>query len=333
MTPMRSPVAMVVFAREDTTRRVFERVRQAQPPKLFVIADGPRPERPGEAERCAATRAVFDEVDWDCEVHRRLAEVNLGCGRSVSEGVSWVFEHVEEAVVLEDDCLPEPSFFPYCDELLERYRDDERVMVVSGNNFDPAAPATPPHSYGFQRNYGTWGWATWKRAWRHMDMAVPHWPALRDTSWLLDVQGTERAVAFWRAIFDRAHSAGAAADHWTFDYQWYCSCWAQHGLGIVPSSNLVTNIGFGNHATNTSWQESPLAGYPTRPIRLPLVHPPTMVRDLDADVRTFDFAFAPPVPPVAGPLVRARRRAVQALPAALQTRARGVRARLREVTG
>jgi hypothetical protein len=131
---LKTPVALIIFKRPDTTERVFETIRQAKPPKLLVVADGPRTDQPGEAEKCAATRAIIDRVDWDCEVLKNYSDSNLGCGLRPATGISWVFEQVEEAIVLEDDCVPHPTFFRFCEELLEYYRHDERIMSISGIN-------------------------------------------------------------------------------------------------------------------------------------------------------------------------------------------------------
>ena len=140
---MKTPVAFLIFNRPETTARVLEEIARARPPKLLVVADGPRADRPGEADLCRAARAVLSRVDWPCEVLTNFSETNLGCRRRVSSGLDWVFEEVEEAIVLEDDCLPHPSFFPFCEELLERYRADERVMAVSGDNFQQGRRRTP----------------------------------------------------------------------------------------------------------------------------------------------------------------------------------------------
>ena len=168
----RTPVAMLIFNRPETTARVFERVREARPPKLLVVADGPRADRPGEAGRCREARAVVEAVDWPCELMTDYSEANLGCGERISSGLDWVFDSVEEAIVLEDDCLPHPSFFRFCEELLKRYRAEERVMHVSGDNFQSAGRAggavgrllrlagrSWSPSYYFSRYAHVWGWA------------------------------------------------------------------------------------------------------------------------------------------------------------------------------
>ena len=286
---MDTAVALIIFNRPHTTERVLMEIAKVKPAKLFVIADGPRPGRPGEAERCVAARAIIERVDWECEVLRNYSDVNLGCGRRPATGISWVFEQVEEAIILEDDCVPDPCFFRFCEELLVKYRDDERVMMISGNNFLSEARRTA-YSYFFYRNIGLWGWATWRRAWQHHDIEIKLWPRLCDSPWLLDILGDARAAEHWRRIFDRAYARRGNVDYW--DYQWTFACWAQNGLAISPSSNLVSNIGFGEDSTHMTSTGNKLANIPTTRMSFPLQHPPYIVRDREADQLIFEVAFA-----------------------------------------
>ena len=157
-------VLFVIFRRPEATARVFEAIRRARPSRLFVAADGPRPGRQDEAELCRQTRAVVERVDWPCQVVTRFQETNQGIKEGVTGAISWFFSQVDEGIILEDDCLPHPDFFPYCAALLKQYRDDERVFHVGGNNFQPKSRVMA-ESYYFSRYNHIWGWATWKRAW------------------------------------------------------------------------------------------------------------------------------------------------------------------------
>jgi hypothetical protein len=271
-------IAFFIFNRPDTTARVFERIAMARPARLLVVADGPRPSRPGEAELCARTRAVIDAVDWECEVRTLYSDVNLGCRARVASGLSWVFEQAESAIILEDDCLPDPTFFRFCDALLERYRHDERIALVSGINFQPAGRPVTGDSYYYSCYAHVWGWASWRRVWKSYDVAIPLWPQVRQTDLLLDVVGSRASAGAWRNIFDAVHAG--AIDTW--DYQLTFSCWVQHRLCIVPRVNLVTNIGFGEGATHTT-QAGPLADIPSTAMTFPLLHPLTMTRHRAAD--------------------------------------------------
>lgn len=283
--PVRSPVALAIFRRPDLTERVLEAVRGARPERLLVFADGPRPGEPGEAEACAAARAVIDRVDWPCEVSTEFADRHLGARERIATGLDWVFGQVGEAIVLEDDCLADPSFFPYCDELLERYRDDERVWSVSGNDFrfrpEPAAT-----DYAFSRYPLIWGWATWARAWCNYEPEVAAWERLRGTGWLEELLGNPLAATYWARIFDQVRDG---LDSW--DYGWTLASWLGGGLTAVPTRNLVSNHGFRSDATHTT-ELSPFAALPTAPIALPLRHPAAVERDAENDRFIEDVVFS-----------------------------------------
>lgn len=284
---MRSAVLFLVFNRPDTTRRVLESIRQARPPRLYVAADGPRMARAGEAQRCAEVRALASAVDWPCEVRTLFRDENLGCRRAVSGGISWFFEHEAEGIIVEDDCVADPSFFAYADELLARYRDDPRVMCVSGDNFISGS-WRPEASYYFSQFVHIWGWATWRRAWSLYDAEMNGWKladkAQSLQSWL---PGQRQAQAFWRNCFD----AVAAGKVDTWDYQWVYTCWRHGGLSAMPATNLISNIGFGPDATHTVTPESKLARLPVSPLEMPLRHPPTIHADRGADLWTTRNVF------------------------------------------
>ncbi|WP_152590672.1 glycosyltransferase family 2 protein [Nostoc sphaeroides] len=275
---MKTPVAFLIFNRPDTTAKVFEAIRQAKPPKLLVVADGPRSDRPGEAEKCAATRAIIDSVDWECEVLTDYCDVNLGCKKRVSSGLHWVFAQVEEAIILEDDCLPNPSFFPFCEELLERYREDNRIAVISGQNVQFGRKRTD-YSYYFSQYNHCWGWASWRRAWQNFDYDMQLWPLIRDNGWLKDILQDDSAVKCWTKIFQDTYDGKIN----TWDYQWTFSCWIQNSLSILPNVNLISNIGFGDTGTNTKDVNSIFSNIPTENLDFPLKHPSFLVEDTQAD--------------------------------------------------
>jgi hypothetical protein len=285
---MKTPVALIVFNRPDCAARILGAIAKAKPEKLFVIADGPRPDSPEDVEKCAQTRALLSRVDWDCEVLRDFSEVNLGCRMRPVTGIGRLFEQVEEAVILEDDCLPHPSFFQYCEELLERYRDDQRVMMIGGTNF-LTRWKTAHQSYYFSRFGGTWGWATWRRAWRLNDHQMKIWPAVLESGALEEMFPNPRHAAYWKEIFQSVYD-GRLPDAW--DYQWLLACWMNSGYRIFPEVNLISNIGFRPDATHT-FGESPFANMPAAPISFPLKHPEMMVRSARAD-ELIQEKFCPP---------------------------------------
>lgn len=282
-----TPVALMVFNRPSQTRLVFERVREQRPVRLLVVADGPRPDRPGEAERCAAVRDLVTAVDWPCQLSTNFADANMGCRDRITSGIDWIFEVEEEAIIIEDDCLPHPTFFRFCAELLRRYEDDERVMAVSGDNFQ-FGQVTNAHSYYFSRYFHCWGWATWRRAWRLHDVGMPFWPELRNDGWLEHLINDPVERAHWRSAFD---AVGSGALN-TWDYQWVYSIWRQSALTILPHENLVSNIGAGAEATHTTGAD-PFMGLPSREMPFPLRHPPHVVRDFIADAAFARRAFGP----------------------------------------
>jgi hypothetical protein len=281
-----TPVAFLIFNRPDTTARVFEAIRQAKPPKLLVVADGPRPDRPDDVEKCKAARAIIDKVDWDCAVLKNYSEVNLGCGKRPATGITWVFEQVEEAIIFEDDCLPHPTFFRFCEELLNYYRHDERIMVISGNNFQFGRSRTN-YSYYFSRYNHIWGWASWRRAWKYFDYDLKLWPKIKNENWLTSILEDKTAVKYWTKNFQRTYEGEPTV----WDYRWTFACWIQNGLTILPSVNLVSNIGFGEGATHTSSSKSKVANLPVEEMIFPLKHPPFLLRHVEADDFTHNNIF------------------------------------------
>jgi hypothetical protein len=248
---MQSPVAFILFNRPAVTERVFAAIRAARPPELFLIADGPRQNIPEDPARCAAARAMTEKVDWPCQVHRKFADTNVGLRRNVSEGLDWVFAQTEEAIILEDDCLPDPSFFPFCDELLARYRTDPTVGMICGTNLAPKEIAPDDDaSYYFSRYCIIWGWATWRRAWQYYDREMKEWPSLGKDGWLEDKVATSTAVNFWRRHFDDCHQQHPDGLN-TWDIQLVFAFWRHQMRSIVARKNLVRNLGIGAEATHT----------------------------------------------------------------------------------
>ncbi|BAZ53539.1 methyltransferase FkbM [Nostoc sp. NIES-4103] len=284
---LKTPVVFIIFKRPNTTEKVFEAIRKAKPPKLLVIGDGPRTDRPGEAEKCEATREIIQRVDWNCEVLTNYSEVNLGCNKRVSSGLDWVFEQVEEAIILEDDCLPHPTFFPFCEELLEKYRNDSRVISISGQNVQLGRKRTK-YSYYFSRYNHCWGWATWRRAWQHYDIHMKLWAEVKDSGYLKDILKDPGAVKFWTNYFQKTYEN--RLDSWAV--RWTFASWVQNGISILSNTNLISNIGFGLEATHTL-TENPFANLPVEAVDFPLNHPPFMIRDDVADHFTQNTLYDP----------------------------------------
>lgn len=281
-----TPIGFFIFNRPELTQRVFARIARARPRSLLVVADGPRTERPDDETLITATRKIVEQVDWPCDLRTNFASENLGCRRRVSSGLDWVFEQVDEAIILEDDCLPDPTFFAYCHELLERYRNDRRVMAIGGTNFQEGREQTAD-SYYFSKYFHCWGWATWRRAWNLYDVEMGGWPEFRDSSALGAIADTSEEFAHWRHAFKRLHLG--LVDTW--DYQFTFAMWAAGALSIVPTMNLISNIGFGSDATHTKTPDHPWANRPTSRLE-GWRHPESVQRCRPADMHTFKTVFA-----------------------------------------
>ena len=280
-----TPIAFFIFNRPDVTRTVFEAIAKMQPETLLVIADGPR--SPEERAKCDEARAVLREVNWPCRLLTEYSETNLGCKERLSSGLRWVFSQCEEAIILEDDCVPEPSFFPFCTQMLERYRDDERVMMITGTNY-LLDRLRVPESYVFSRYYCVWGWATWKRAWALYDIALQDWAEMKAQGQLQGIYSQPFMRASVAAGFDLASQN--KIDTW--DIQWSYTCLFNSGLCIVPRVNLISNIGTVGHHSSTQDRNhfKPVFALDTAA----LVHPSKMFPDQRYDRPFFEDQFQPP---------------------------------------
>jgi hypothetical protein len=277
---MKSPVLLLVFNRPETTRQVFDAVRAARPPRLYIAADGPRGARSGEAQRCDEVRRIVAAVDWPCDVKTLFRDRNLGCKIGVASGIDWFFAHEPEGIILEDDILPVGTFFDFCDELLARYRHEDRVWMISGSNLI-AKHFEAKDSYFFSRYTQIWGWASWRRAWLHYDVRMAEWPAWRDSKGLKGLSdGSRLFEIYWRHTFNACHDG--KRDTW--DYQWTFACWRAGGLAVLPAVNQTHNVGFGMDATHTTAAVPKyVSSSPVQPMKFPLVHPKSLRRDAKAD--------------------------------------------------
>ena len=304
MTPI-APVVLLGYARPEFIARVYEQIRRAQPAQLFLVMDGPRSNKPGDADQVARTRELAEQVDWDCKVTRIYSDVNLGLKKRVSSGLTEVFTKVPEAIILEDDCLPDSTFFPYATELLERYREDSRVGVISGSS-RLRGKRVSPYSYDFSADVRIWGWATWARTWNPFIDAGD-----LDAVWSSDdveaVVGSLPSGAR-RGSVRTMMSKAAELDSWAMPFVVHCLRRAY--ANPVPANNLVTNIGFGSLSTHTKF-ESYVAEVPASAMTFPMGHPPDVAinRALDEwesrrDLwETFRYPLAHPVD-TAGRLLR-----------------------------
>ena len=274
---VKSPVIFIIFNRPDVTQRVFSAIAKARPKKLLVIADGTRTNYPDDKEKCKATRDIIETVNWDCEVIINYSKENMGCKNRVSSGLDWAFKQVEEAIILEDDCLPHPSFFRFCDELLKMYRNESHIAMISGDNFQFEKHVTK-HSYYFSKYPHIWGWATWRHSWHNYEPDMKYWTELRHTNWLKNILPTKLSYLYWRHIFDSCFKN--KTNSWA--YPWTFSCWKHDKSTILPNVNLISNIGFNEDALHTTKKDK-YADMKTSQMNFPLSHPPNLTINQTAD--------------------------------------------------
>lgn len=283
---MKHPVTLIFFNRPDTLQKVFEQVRLARPPKLFLVQDGAREGNQQDTEKIAACRKIVEHIDWECEVHTNYSDVNLGCGVRPQSGISWVLSQEESTIILEDDCVPDQTFFDYCDEMLERYKDDERICYISGlNHFEEWDFGGS--SYGFTRGGAIWGWATWRRAWARYDYSAGGINDGYIESRIKPIlNGDDTRIKQWKKTNEMVNREEKLS-HW--DVQWGLVKYAQNQLVIVPKYNLISNIGVGGDSTHAAGVGTTHRKYydynnmPVRALEFPLVHPTHMLCDAEYD--------------------------------------------------
>jgi len=269
-----TPILFIVFNRAESTARVFEAIKKLQPTRLFIVADGPRNQT--DQAGCDAVRQIVKQIDWDCQAKFLFREKNVGVKLGGSSAIDWFFSQVEQGIILEDDCLPEQSFFWFCQELLERYQNNERIMHISGNNFQEHHIAD---SYYFSQIPHIWGWATWRRAWQYYDINARTWPEFARTGKLEKLFPKKIQQIFWRDVFNKEYLG--LDNGW--DFQWALAMFEHDGLAIHPQVNLISNIGFGENASHSFDPLSSFANRSTAPLAFPLKHPASMVVDSRAD--------------------------------------------------
>jgi len=282
---LKTPVLFIIFNRPDTTNKVFDKIRQAKPPRLYVAGDGPRQGYKGEKEKVTKARKIATDVDWICEVKTLFSEKNLGCKNGVSTAINWFFNHEEKGIILEDDCLPHLDFFSFCENLLNYYSKDERVSAITGNNFQNGQWRGKA-SYYFSKYSHCWGWATWRRAWQHNDSNIKFWPAWKNSRDWLNYIPDKVERKYWQKIFDRVYDD----DIDTWDYPWEASRQYKGSIVATPNVNLVSNIGFGEGATHTKSKNSQFSKMPTYELN-PIIYPKKVERDFIADQWTFDHHY------------------------------------------
>ncbi len=283
-----TPILFLIFNRPDTTKLVFESIKRIKPAKLYIAADGARKHKVGEDLLCKETRSIIDLIDWECEIKTLFRNENLGCKIAVSSAIDWFFENEEQGIILEDDCLPNESFYIYCETLLNYYASNERIMHISGNNFQDGN-VRGNGSYYFSNYNHIWGWATWKRAWKAYNVDLSFLTET-ETETLIEKQfDTKKERLFWNNIFKKVINKTIG----TWDYQWTYAVWKNNGLSILPNKNMIANIGFNNNGTHTSGVDIlGLSNMKTFSISK-IIHPTEIEINKKADKYGLDHYFNP----------------------------------------
>lgn len=271
-----TPVTFIFFNREDTTLQVMEKIREAQPVRLYLVSDGAREERKGEAEIVERLRGmVEDMIDWPCELHKNYAQKNMGCYQRMYSGISWTLEQEEDTIILEDDIIPVSSFFRFCQELLQKYADCKEVFYISGNNIYQQFPIK--ESYVFSDFPSIWGWATWRRAWEKYEASMESWEKIKNSGAIERCYGNK-----WGTFYKKQIELAYTGERDTWDYQWEATRMWHRGLGIIPRHNMIENIGFDREdATHT--KGSSMYDFTKQDMTFPLIHPTEVKKDTEYD--------------------------------------------------
>jgi hypothetical protein len=281
--PLTTPILFLIFNRPVVTKQVFEAIRAMKPTKLYVAADGPRPGVHDEIENCRMAREAATAIDWQCDVKTLFREENLGCGRGVSSAITWFFKQEEEGIILEDDCYPSADFFPFCVELLDRYRNDKRIMAITGTNLVPERLRSNEYSYAFSNHNNIWGWASWRRAWDLYDYEMSNYAKIKELGYLKNNFSSQYEHDYFEWVFERTYLIPSI----TWDYQWEFVRRINSGLTIQPQKNLISNLGFGHDATHTKNPSDKSSKLKLETLEFPLRHPEYVLVDTEADKIAF----------------------------------------------
>lgn len=285
-----TPILLIVFNRPHLTSAVLDNLLDLKPSVLYVAADGPRKNNELDSKLCTETRSLIEsKVTWPCDIRKRFLNENMGCGKAVSTAISWFFSENEYGIVLEDDCLPDASFYSFCEQLLIKYKNNNEIMHIGGANFQDGK-IRGQSSYYFSSEIHVWGWASWSRAWNVYDFNISDLQNFIATEKIKKYYHDKKIITYWHTIFYRMQQH--VIDTW--DYQWRYCIWKAGGLAIIPQKNLVSNIGFGMDATHTSITANS-DNLPRYTIENILIHPATIIRDTSADLYTFDQHYKPQI--------------------------------------
>lgn len=281
------PVLLLTFNRPHLTSKILSALKSIQSKKIYISSDGPRLSHPEDLQKCKEVQGIVEKIDWECEIHTNFYDENLGVKNAPVSGINWFFENVEAGIILEDDCLPNDSFFRFMAEMLDYYKDNDQIMMVSGSHH--LSSETDEYSYSFGSYSSIWGWATWKRAWRLNDVQIQSWPKIRNSKEYKSLFNSASEASFFKRKLDDSYSGKIIS----WDYQWLFARFSNKGLSVNPSVNMVSNIGFGLDATHTFNNKNSLAFTKTEDMKFPLNHPPHIRIDCLKDTQRFRKTHRP----------------------------------------
>lgn len=274
---MNTPVTIIIYNRYKNTIKLFDVLKKIEPSQLFVIADGPKENDVEDEKNIMQTRSILDSIDWDCNVTKIYREHNLGLEKNITLGLNEVFSNVQETIILEDDCIPNESFFQFCTELLKHYKDNKEIVQISGTKYIPNEIRY--HSYYYSKYSIEWGWATWKDRWERYDALMEGWPNMRKKKDFRDLFSSNKTYKYWRYIFDNCYKGNI--NSWA--YKWLYNNLIEHGYSIIPSVNLVENIGVGINSTNTFLSNKKIIQQ-VKTINYPLIYHDKVIHNNNYDV-------------------------------------------------
>jgi hypothetical protein len=286
MIKMEIPILLLIYNRYGETKKLIKALEKIKPNKIYIAADGPKYKNNDDFIKCKKVRKLFDRINWKCEVYKKYNKHNLGCKISVSESINWFFSKVSEGIILEDDCIPNKDFFKFCEILLKKYRNNKRVFCISGSNYYANIQNKP--SYYFSKYIHCWGWATWKRAWKHNNIDINFWPKFKKNSFWNKLHPVTLERLYWEKIMNNMYKN--KIDSWA--YSWLLSVWKKNGLTAVPKNNLITNIGLGKNSLNSFFRKKKDI-YKSYAIDKVIRHPRIFSSDSQYDSQVFYTHYKP----------------------------------------
>lgn len=281
------PILILTFNRPNHTSKLADILRKYKVSKIYVSSDGPRDGNKKDVKMVKQTRGLFKNDRWpESDIHVKFEDENLGCKKAVSKAITWFFQHVEQGIILEDDCLPNESFFSFCEQMLDRYKGDDRIMHISGTTFIGKNSDWITDDYYYSCYPHCWGWATWKKSWERFDYDMKNWPLFKKSGFIENFIYNKIGARKWTEVFDTTH----ADKNSSWAYRWTYSCWENNGLSVHPKYNLVQNIGFDEHATHTKYSSNHHSDN-RKELDPPYKKPPFLVRDHRLDNYIEDFHF------------------------------------------